>query len=51
LSESDPNELGEDGWEVVAVIPKVGTGNTWTYAPLKRPLMPKAKVTGRQAKI
>jgi hypothetical protein len=23
----------------------------WTYAPLKRPLMPKAKVTVRQAKI
>ena len=29
---------GRDGWELVAVIPKVGAGKSWSQAFLRRPL-------------
>lgn len=32
------NALGKDGWEVVAMLPKMGKGNSWTIALLKRPV-------------
>ena len=34
---SDLNAEGGVGWEVVAVLPKMGKGNSWTIALLKRP--------------
>jgi hypothetical protein len=34
---SDLNAEGEVGWEVVAVLPKMGKGDSWTIALLKRP--------------
>jgi len=30
------NGEGKEGWEVVAVIPKIGKGESWTIALLKR---------------
>jgi hypothetical protein len=34
---SDLNAEGGFGWEVVGVLPKMGKGNSWTIALLKRP--------------
>ncbi len=35
-AEAQLNELGQQGWEVVALLPKMGKGETWTIALLKR---------------
>ncbi|MCZ6774366.1 MAG: DUF4177 domain-containing protein [Proteobacteria bacterium] len=37
-SESLLNSQGNDGWEAVAVIPKVGAGDSWTIVLMKRSL-------------
>lgn len=36
-SEQQLNALGSKGWEVIAIIPKMGKGDSWTIALLKRP--------------
>lgn len=40
VTEQDLNELGADGWEVIAIIPKTGKDDVWTLALLKRPMYP-----------
>ena len=35
-AEVELNELGDEGWEVASVLTKMGAGNSWTLALLKR---------------
>ena len=44
VTEQDLNELGADGWEVIAIIPKTGKDDDWTLALLKRPMNPDWKL-------
>jgi hypothetical protein len=32
------NALGKGGWEVVAMLPKMGKNNSWSIVLLKRPV-------------
>jgi hypothetical protein len=40
LGEEDTrlNTLGKVGWEVVAMLPKMGKNNSWSIVLLKRPV-------------
>jgi hypothetical protein len=31
------NEAGDEGWEIVSVMPKMGKNDSWGIAVLKRP--------------
>ena len=37
INEGSLNEEGENGWEVVSVIPGMGAGKSYTFALMKRP--------------
>jgi hypothetical protein len=45
------NAEGDDGWEVVSLVPRMGAGNSYTFALLKRPKRVKATVRGSLAKL
>ena len=38
VSEKRLNFLGKEGWEVVAMMPKMGVDDSWIVALLKRPI-------------
>lgn len=39
MSERSLNEGGQEGWEVVTILPRMGAGRSWCYALLKRPVV------------